>query len=356
MKAFISSAVLSAALWGQTTSYAGDAPAVHPNAARPFTVLPAGTRFPEGIALDRRTGDLYVGTFDFGGNNKLLRFARNGRLRAQIDFQGEPLLGLAFDDVSRELYVANFGASKIQRVPAGFADGAVVEDVANVPVVGAPADRAVINPDGSTDTIGFGNAFAAPNGLVLDGGGSLWFSDSFQGAIFRIAAPSACPGSACAVDLVAQNPLLATAGFPPFGANGIAFAADELSLFVANTGDDRVLRVNLAGTAPAVSVFAESLNGADGLAMDGNGTLWVAANQADQIVGLDANARVVAELGEFLGLRREGQVRGLLFPASLAIGGHEAFVTNLALPLTDAVGDEPEEDVLRFSVARIRLR
>jgi hypothetical protein len=75
MKAFILSAVLSAALWGQTTSYAGDAPAVHPSAARPFTVLPAGTRFPEGIALDRRTGDLYVGTFDLEGNNKLLRFS-----------------------------------------------------------------------------------------------------------------------------------------------------------------------------------------------------------------------------------------------------------------------------------------
>jgi sugar lactone lactonase YvrE len=212
------------------------------------------------------------------------------------------------------------------------------------------------NPDGSTDTISFGNAFPAPNGLALDGAGNLWLSDSFQGAIFQISDVRSCAGPACAVELAVHDPLLATAGFPPFGANGLAFSHDELSLFVANTGDDRVLRVDLAGAAPTVSVFAESINGADGLAMDDDGTLWVAANQADQIVGLNADGRVVAELGELLGLRRDGAVRGLLFPASLAIRGSQAFVTNLALPLTAPEGDEREEDVLRYSVSRVRLR
>jgi hypothetical protein len=31
------------------------------------------------------------------------------------------------------------------------------------------------------------------------------------------------------------------------------------------------------------------------------------------------------------------------------------FVTNLALPLTPAVGDEPEEDVTRWNVVKIKL-
>ena len=59
-----------------------------------------------------------------------------------------------------------------------------------------------------------------------------------------------------------------------------------------------------------VTVFAESINGADGIAFDHRGRLWVCANQADELV---------------------------------------------ALPLTDAQGDEPEEDVTTYTVARIPL-
>jgi hypothetical protein len=33
----------------------------------------------------------------------------------------------------------------------------------------------------------------------------------------------------------------------------------------------------------------------------------------------------------------------------------EWYVTNLALPLTPAVGDEPEEDVRLWNVARVRV-
>jgi hypothetical protein len=355
MKTPIVIALLSFAFSLPTTIGADQRPLVKPNAARQFAVLPAGARFPEGVAVDPHAGDVYVGTFDLGGNNRLLRFGANGKLRGQIDFAATPLLGLSFDALREEVYVANFGASKIQRVPAGFADGAIVEDVADIPSVGAPADRVVGNPDGSIDLISFGNAFPAPNGLALDGAGNLWFSDSFQGAIFRIPNVGGCAGPGCAVELVLQDPLLASAGFPPFGANGLALSHDELSLFVANTGDDRVLRVDLAGPEPVVSVFAEGVNGADGLAMGEDGTLWVTANQADQILGLDPNGRVVAELGEFLGLRRDGRVRGLLFPASLGVRGKQAFVTNLALPLTDAEGDEPEEAVTRHSVSRLNL-
>ena len=46
----------------------------------------------------------------------------------------------------------------------------------------------------------------------------------------------------------------------------------------------------------------------------------------------------------------------MLFPASMVIVGDDMFVTNLALPLTDDIkGDEPEEDVTRWTISRIRL-
>jgi sugar lactone lactonase YvrE len=252
------------------------------------------------------------------------------------------------------VYIANFGASKIQRIAAAFDGATPIEDVATlVPGIGAPPDRSESNPDGSSDTITFGsNSFPAPNGMVFDSHGNLYVSDSFQGAIYRIDHPDNC-APACAVTTVVHDALLATAGFPPFGANGIALNSDESALFIANTGDDRVLKLDLgAGT---VAVFAESVNGADGVAFDRHGRLWVAANQADEVVALDANGRVVAKLGAFEGMRKDGTPDGLLFPASPAILGDQMFITNLALPLTSAVGDEPEEDVTRWTVSRLRI-
>ena len=152
---------------------------------------------------------------------------------------------------------------------------------------------------------------------------------------------------------VVHDPLLATAGFPPFGANGLALSRDGGTLFVANTGDDRILKVDLA--AKSVSVFTESINGADGLALDDDGRLWAAANQNDEIVAVNDKGRVVRRLGEFRGIDHHGAPRGLLFPASLVIVDDWMYVTNLALPLTGAVGDEVEEDVKLWTVSRIRL-
>jgi sugar lactone lactonase YvrE len=319
-----------------------------------FATLPDGVRFPEGITANPATHDIYVSTLDFGPNaNKVLRFNRNGRLIAQKNFGATPLLGLAFHRASAKVYIANLGAGKIQRIAANFDAATPVEDVATLPHIGAPLPRSEGNPDGSADSIIFGSNFMpAPNGLVFDKAGNLYVSDSFQGAIFRINNPAGCTAT-CPVTTISHDSLLATAGFPPFGANGLALSSDETSLFIANTGDDRVLRLNFA--SHAVTVFAESINGADGLAFDRHGRLWVAANQNDELVALNAKGRVIARVGEFEGIRRDGTPEGLLFPASMVILDDEMFVTNAALPLTPAVGDEPEEEVTRWTVSRIRL-
>jgi DNA-binding beta-propeller fold protein YncE len=317
-----------------------------------FATLPSGVRYPEGITANPANGDIYVATFDFGpASNRLLRYSRHGKLLGSLDFGGAPLLGLAFGPADGKVYIANLGASAIQRVDADL--GGAVQNVAGIPGVGAPGDRAVGNPDGSSDTIKFGsNGFPGPNAMTFDAQGNLYVSDSFQGAVWRIAQAQTC-AVPCTATLFVQDPLLATAGFPPFGANGLAFSADGSALFIANTGDDRVLRYDVA--AATVSVFAESVNGADGIAFDDRGILWVAANQADEIVGLNEQGRVVAKIGAFERIGPDGAPVGLLFPASLVFVGREMYITNLALPLTPAIGDEPEEDVGRWTVSRIRL-
>ena len=325
-----------------------------------FAVLPDGVRHPEGIAANPENGDIYTATFDAppGNNpNKLLRFDRRGRLIASRDFGNTPLLGLEFDRAHGKVYILNVGdfagaQSKVQRVAADLSN---LEDVAIIPHVGAPAPRVVGNPDGSTDTITFGNNARVPNAMVFDSKGNLYVSDSFQAAVFKIANVAGCvPG--CTVETFVHDPLLATVGFPPFGANGLAFNKDESVLFIANTGDDTVLALDMLSGLRTVSVFSQSLNGADGLVFDKNsGLLWVCTNQADEVVALNDKGKVVAKLGEFRAINRNGTPNGLLFPASPVIVGDEIFVTNLAIALTPAVGDEPEEDVTRWTLSRMKL-
>jgi DNA-binding beta-propeller fold protein YncE len=130
-----------------------------------------------------------------------------------------------------------------------------------------------------------------------------------------------------------QDPLLATSGLPPFGANGLAFNNAGTALFVANTGDDSVVKIPVSGTgAPGTpEPFAYSINGADGLIIDGSDNIWVAANQSDEIVVLDPTGKAIAKLGDFSGIDNGGAVRGLLFPASLVFNGSFLLVTNLVL-------------------------
>ncbi|HEY6147296.1 MAG TPA: hypothetical protein VIZ69_06345, partial [Thermoanaerobaculia bacterium] len=132
-----------------------------------FAVLPDGVRYPEGITVNPATGDIYVGTFDFGPNaNKLLRFSRSGRLIAQRDFDGAPLLGLGFDAAHGKVFILNVGAGKVQRIAAAFDSSTAVEDVAKLPSIGPPSPRTVGNPDGSSDLITFGSTgMPAPNAM-----------------------------------------------------------------------------------------------------------------------------------------------------------------------------------------------
>jgi DNA-binding beta-propeller fold protein YncE len=322
--------------------------------AQEFATLPAGVRFPEGITANPANGDVFVATFDAREpstvrNNKLLRYSRSGRLLAQRDFGATPLLGLGFR--GGQVYILNFGASQLQRIAANFDAATPVQAVANFPSIGPTAPRTTGNPDGSSDVITFGSGgFPAANAMVFDAAGNLYVSDSFQGAIYRIDNAAGC-AAPCTPVVVSHDPLLATAGFPPFGANGLALDAAGTSLFIANTGDNRVLRMALP--SGALSVFAESVHGADGLWFAG-GLLWAAANQGDSVLALNDKGRVVARAGEFEGIRH-GTPSGLLFPASLVAVDGWMYVTNLALPLTGAVGDEPEEDVTRWNVARFRI-
>ena len=309
-------------------------------AAVTFATLPAGAAHPEGIAVDA-AGNVYVTTFDVtkaSGPGTVLVFSPSGRLLRQVAVAGSTnlLLDLAFHPTTGALLVIDFGGKTIFNVNS--ATGAAI-------VFG-------VIP---------GGAAAGPNVLTFDSAGNVYVSDSFQGTIWRTGS-----GGGVFTPWLA-SPLLSTGGVPPFGANGLAFNKNETALFVANTGNDTVVKIPVtpSGTGPVAgtpAVFANSVNGADGLIIDDEDNIWVAANQADEVVVLNPSGRLIAKLGDFGGIGPNGAPNGLLFPASLVRHGNFVYVTNLSLDLrlfnaTFTTGDSDwAAQVTTHTVSRLRAR
>lgn len=174
--------------------------------------------------------------------------------------------------------------------------------------------------------------FDAPNAITQDHHGLLYVSDSFAGAIYTVSPDGG------GKTLWKADPLLLPHGIPPFGANGVAFDRTQRFLYVANTADDRILRiaVNPDGSAGAVAVFADgaainaamgtthALDGADGIQFDVRGNLYVCANQANEIQVLSPNGSLIA--------RHAGTGADAMdFPASPVFHERGLYIANLAL-------------------------
>jgi sugar lactone lactonase YvrE len=301
-----------------------------------FAVLPAGSSGPEGIEVGA-DGKVYVTTFGFtssgaaSGEGQLFVFDAEGGLLRQVSIAGSSphLLGLRFHPAGA-LLVIDFGRQQVLRVNPLTGSSRVFMTVPAGPMAGL-------------------------NDLTFDKAGNVYVSDSFRGVIWKTGAAGG-EGTAWVDD-----PLLRTTGIPPFGANGLRLDKSEANLFVANTGDDTVVRVpvNRDGTAGVPSVFTNSINGADGLIIDDQGNLWVAANQADEIVVVNAQGKVIAKLGDFGGIAGGLPIQ-MLFPASLRFHGEDLLVTNLALN-TRLVGfltvdTDWSAQVSRYTVVKIPAR
>ncbi len=305
-------------------------------AAELFATLPDGASGPEGLTVGP-DGNVFVATFGFNQNGsvtglgQLYVFNPEGHLLRQVAIANSSphLLGIAFHPLTKLLLVADFGAGKVLSVDT---------------VSGASSVFMTVT----------GNS--GLNGITFDHAANVYASDSAQGIIWKTG-----PGGGAATAWV-SDPLLTTTGIPPFGANGIEFNHDESAMFAANTGNDTVVRIPVSnGTPGKPAVFVNSINGADGIAIDAHDNLWVAANQSDEIDVVSPTGKLLARLGDFEGVDRRGLPHGLLFPASPAFSanGEFMYVTNLALDLRvfglpQAVDSQWCAQVRHFTVSKIR--
>ena len=293
-------------------SQSNSAAAFDRNKAQVFAVLPDGGTLPEGLAV-APNGDVYVATFD--GSKKIFVFNDNGRLLRTLTVNASSgfLLGVGFHPHTGAFLVIDFGAGKVLKVD---------------PHTGGASDFITLGtPTGS-----------GLNALTFDSSGNVYVSDSFNGAIWK----SGANGQPGLTTPWVQNALLSTTGDPPFGANGLGFNKAQSILFVANTGHDTIVQIPVSSGNPGTpAIFVNSINGADGLILDSDDNLWVAANQSDEIVIVDKTGKVIGKLGDFDGLVDDGTPKGLLFPATPAFSRDKKtlFVTNLALDLRVATGN-----------------
>jgi sugar lactone lactonase YvrE len=307
-----------------------------------FAVLPSGAPGPEGLEVDS-AGNVYVTSLGFTasgpatGEARLFVFDPHGHLIRQVPIAGSSghMLGLAFHPTTGALLSIDFGAGKVLKVNPQTGMSSVFMTLPALPHPGS----------------------SGLNDITFDKSGNVYVSDSFQGIVWTT------PSSGGEAKIWVDSALLRTSGVPPFGANGLRFNQHETALFVANTGDDTVIKIPVVGGAAGTpGIFVNAINGADGLLIDEHDNLWVAANQADEIVVVDPTGRAIAKLGDFGGVTRSGKPIHLLFPASIRFSGKHVLVSNLALDLRlfnpDFVTVDSEWTALvsRYTIAKLPAR
>jgi sugar lactone lactonase YvrE len=260
-------------------------------------------------------GNIYVPTFGFNaagaltGNAVLYVITPEGNVVRKVAIQGSSphMLGLAFNPINGFLLVLDFGAGKVLHVDPKTG----LSSVFMIPTI----------------------AGSGLNALTFDKSGNVYVSDSFNGVIWKTGPNGGTP------TIWSNDPLLGpgTGLTPPFGANGVEFNNAGTLMYVANTAFHQIIQipVNSDGSAGSASIFITGINAPDGIAIDKNDNLWVCANQEDDIIVIDNTGKVIAKLGDFGGIDKDGVVEGLLFPASLAFGpeGKNLYVSNLTLYL-----------------------
>lgn len=279
---YISDTVNSRVLaWSNITSYqAGDPPALvlgqpGPQFSTPLGIGTKGFNSPLGLAVDPATGNLYVADYN---DNRVLRFPApfNNPTRIEPDLVfGQPNFSnrsagvskslmnhpraLAFDPAGN-LWVADAGNNRLLRFNFSVLDSQTPPD----------ADALIGQKDFSSSTANRGgnisaSGFDTPSGIAFDAQGNMYVSDFSNTRVLRfnplngpVSADTAAAGVIGQADFVSRGVPTQATSSSLAGPAGLAIDGNG-NLYIAVPGDSRVLVFSVGATSSgARSVLGQS--------------------------------------------------------------------------------------------------
>jgi sugar lactone lactonase YvrE len=187
-----------------------------------------------------------------------------------------------------------------------------------------------LNPAKPASAQTFATGTPGANGIVFDRQGNLFVSGGASGIVYRVGPNGGAAQPAIQIDkhsrtLPDGNTQQATV------ANGVEFDSKGV-LHVADTARGAIWRVAIGadgkGGKPTLLAQSPLLEGADGLAFDRNGKLWVAANERNAIV-------TVTPDGQVQEIAKNNSSGPLEFPAAIVFVGGTAYIANYDTPRRD---------------------
>jgi sugar lactone lactonase YvrE len=244
----------------------------------PFEGSPTAPPFgelPENVAIDRR-GYKYVSVpsqaqiWTFSPDNELVEKPFVQFTATQEFLVGPAGLEVTPDRTLYSTFLSDFSSDSNAETNGVYA-------------IGEEGEYDLVAPISN----GIPNFPSFPNDITLFGK-SLLVTDSTDGVVWEVRDGEATVWAGELWDGTSSFPTGPLAPVAPgeFGPNGIQFSKDGKTLYVANTSKGTVVRIPVHGdgTAGDPAVFATGLGGPDGLAMDTDGSLYVADNGAGRIV------------------------------------------------------------------------
>jgi sugar lactone lactonase YvrE len=198
----------------------------------------------------------------------------------------------------------------------------------------------------------FATGVPGANGVDFDRQGRLYVSGGASGIVFRVGPNGGAAENVATVDRFNRT-LPDGRTQQAIVANGLAVDAAGV-VHVADTARGAVWRIAIGSDGraqrPVLWVQNAALEGADGLAFDARGQLWVAVNELNALVRISPS-------GELKVVARNDAAGPLEFPAALVFVGDTGYVANFDTPRRDnldAGSTSTARAGIGASIARVR--
>src|SRR5215203_5937458 len=173
----------------------------------------------------------------------------------------------------------------------------------------------------------FATGTAGANGIAFDRQGNLFVGGGASGTVYRVGPNGGAAESVAQIEKHVRT-LPDGKTQQQIVANGVAFDANGV-LHVTDTARGAVWKVVIGpdgkGGKPVLLAQSPLLEGADGLAFDRSGKLWVVANELNAVA-------TVTSAGQVRQVAKSGSQGPLEFPSAIVFAGDRAYVSNYDQP------------------------